>query len=139
METLNRNIALLTIRLLLGLIFLMQGYGKVFGWGVDNIYKSMFLPYSDKLPVFLLEITAYYTSYVELVGGLFLVVGLFRNYTLYALASVLIIVTLGHGLSEPIWDLQHVMYRAILLITLLLLPEKWDVFSIDFLMKNSKS
>ena len=132
----NKNIGMLILRLLLGFIFLMQGYGKVFNWGVDNIYQSAFLPYSEYLPEFLLKITAYYTSYIELIGGLLLVFGLFRNYSLYALGSVLVIVTFGHGLSEAIWDMQHVMYRAIILIPLLLLPEEWDKFSIDKLLKR---
>lgn len=74
---------------------------------------------------------AYYTSYIELLGGLLLVLGFKRDYALYALASVLVIVTFGHGLAEPIWDLSHVIYRAILLIFLLIMPKEWDKFSID--------
>ena len=134
----NKIIATLTVRLILGFIFLMQGIGKVFTWGVDNMYKSdMFhRAYKDLLPDFVIKFTAYYTSYVELVGGLFLVLGLRINYTLYALASVLVIVTFGHGLVEPIWDLTHVMYRTILLVTLLLLPKEWDRISIDYLFEK---
>ncbi len=133
----NKVVAVTTIRLVLGFIFLMQGYGKVFKFGLDNVYTNFFLPtYQELLPSFLLQATAYYTSYVELVGGLFLVIGFCRDYALYALASVLVIVTFGHGLSEPIWDLSHVMYRLILLVALLLLPKVWDRFTIDrFLFK----
>ncbi|MBQ0767971.1 MAG: hypothetical protein KBT58_01675, partial [Bizionia sp.] len=58
------------------------------------------------------------------------------DYALYALASVLIIVTFGHGLAEPIWDLSHVMYRTILLVALLLLPKHWDTFSVDNIIKK---
>jgi len=130
---LNRSIAVLTIRLILGFIFLMQGFGKVFKWGVENLYKMDFFPgtYKDVLPDFLIYATAYYTSYVELIGGFLLVLGLKRDFALYALASVLVIVTFGHGLAEPIWDLSHVMYRTILLATLLLLPKEWDYYSLD--------
>ena len=135
---LNRNIAVLTIRLLLGFIFLMQGFGKVFTMGVENVYKADFFygTFKDLLPDFIISATAYYTSYIELVGGLLLVLGLKTNYALYALSSVLIIVTFGHGLAEPIWNLSHVMYRAILLISLLLLPRAWDKFSIDYLIQK---
>ncbi|MEP5611954.1 MAG: DoxX family membrane protein [Cyclobacteriaceae bacterium] len=137
---LNQQIAVLTIRLLLGFIFLMQGIGKIFTFGVENVYQNFFYSaYSELLPAFLLKITAYYTSYVELLGGILLILGLFRNYTLYAFASVLVIVSFGHGLIEPIWDLSHVMYRAILLIALLLLPDYWDRFSIDELRKKKSS
>ena len=127
---------MLTARLLLGFIFLMQGYGKVVTMGVDTVYDAFFLPYNEFLPDTLTLATAYYTSYVELLGGLLLLLGLFRNYALYALASVLVIVTFGHGLVSPIWDLQHVMYRAILLIPLLLLPQEWDRFRLDYYLKR---
>lgn len=129
---LNQQIAVLTIRLLLGFIFLMQGFGKVFTFGIENVYKNFFATEKyEILPSFLTYATAYYTSYVELIGGLLLVIGFKRDYALYALASVLVIVTFGHGLAEPIWDLSHVMYRAILLVALLLLPKEWDRFSVD--------
>lgn len=137
--TLNRKIALLTMRLLLGFIFFMQGYGKVFQWGVDNVYQNFFIgTYRELLPDFLIRFTAYYTSYIELICGLLLIIGLKIDWALYALASVLIIVTFGHGLAEPIWDLSHVMFRGILLIGLLLLPKAWDSFSLDALINNQK-
>ena len=130
---LNKSIAVLTIRLILGFIFLMQGIGKVFKWGVENVYNMDFFygTYKDLLPDFIIHATAYYTSYIELIAGLLVVLGLKRDYALYLLASVLVIVTFGHGLAEPIWNLSHVMYRTILLVTLLILPREWDKFSID--------
>lgn len=135
--TLNQSVAILTIRLLLGFIFLMQGFGKVFKFGVSNVYNNFFKSsYDGILPDILLQATAYYTSFVELIGGLLLVIGLKRDWALYALASVLVIVTFGHGLTEPIWDLSHVMYRAMLLVSLLLLPKEWDRFSIDHLLRK---
>lgn len=130
---LNRTIAVLTTRLLLGFIFLMQGFGKVFTWGVERVYNMDFFheTYKNLLPDFITYATAYYTSYVELIGGLLLVLGFKTDYALYALASVLVIVTFGHGLADPIWDLSHVMYRAILLISILIFPKEWDRFSTD--------
>lgn len=133
----NKKIALLTIRLLLGFIFFFQGFGKLFKFGVDNVYNNFFAKtYEGILPDFLLYGTAYYTSYIEFLGGILLIIGLKRDYTLYALASVLIIVTFGHGLVEPIWDLSHVMFRAILLLALLLLPKEWDHYRLDTLLKK---
>jgi len=129
----NKTIAVLTLRLILGFIFLMQGFGKVFKWGVENVYQMDFFygRYKDLLPEFIIHATAYYTSYIELIAGLLVVLGLKRDYALYALASVLVIVTFGHGLADPVWDLSHVMYRTILLVTLLVIPREWDKFSID--------
>lgn len=136
----NKKVALLTIRLLLGFIFFFQGFGKIFKFGIDNVYNNFFAKtYSGILPEFLLQATAYYTSYVEFIGGALLVIGFKRDYTLYALASVLIIVTFGHGLVEPIWDLSHVLFRATLLLVLLLLPKSWDHYRLDTLIQKKQT
>lgn len=133
----NQTIGILISRLLLGFIFFFQGYGKVFNWGVDQFMRMDFFykPYKDILPDFLIFGTAYYTSYVELIGGFLLIIGFKRDYALYALGSVLVLVTIGHGIAEPIWDLSHVMYRAILLLGLLFLPKEWDIYSLDHWIK----
>lgn len=133
---LNRTVAAFITRVLLGIIFLMQGYGKVFTFGMDNLYKG-FAPYEKQLPKFLVVFTAYYTTYVELIGGMLLVLGLLRNYALYALGSVLLIVSFGHGLSQPIWDLSHVFPRAVLLIALLVMPQEWDCWQLQKLLKRN--
>ncbi|HFB99674.1 MAG TPA: DoxX family membrane protein, partial [Phaeodactylibacter sp.] len=80
----NRSIALFTIRVLLGLIFFMQGFGKVFTWGVPNVYNNVFAAYEETfLPIVLLKFIAYYTSYIELLGGFLLILGLVRDTVLY--------------------------------------------------------
>lgn len=135
----NRQIAVLTIRLLLGFIFFFQGFGKVFKFGLDAVSQNFFIKsYGDLLPDFLLIFTAYYTSLVELIAGLLLIIGLKRDLALYFLASVLVIVTFGHGLKDPIWDLSHVMYRTILLVSLLWIPKEYDLYSVDYWI-NRKS
>jgi len=134
----NKIIGVFILRVLLGLIFMMQGFGKVFTWGLENVYQ-MFQPYDETfLPKFLLVFAAYFTSYVELIGGFLLVIGLFRNYALYALGIVLLIVSFGHGLSAPIWDLSHVFPRAVLLIALLLLPEEWDKWQVEKVIRRPR-
>ena len=135
----NRQVAVLTLRLLLGCIFFFQGFGKIFKFGMEAVYKNFFqASYAELLPDFLLVFTAYYTSWVELIGGALLIIGFKRDIALYFLASVLVIVTLGHGLLEPIWDLSHVMYRTILLIALLLLPREYDRYAVDFLINKKQ-
>ena len=138
--TKNRQAAVLIVRLVLGFIFLMQGYGKVFTIGVANVHDGFFAEtYKDLLPTFVTYATAYFTSYAELLGGLLLVLGLKRDYALYVLGIVLVIVTFGHGLATPIWDLSHVMYRLMLLVTLLVVPKSWDAFSVDALLRKNKN
>lgn len=119
-------------RALLGIIFLMQGYGKVFTIGVPEVYEMFFKDFeSTFLPKWLIVGTAYFSSYIELIAGFFLIIGLFRKYALFLLAIDLLVVSFGHGLMQPIWDLQHVIPRAILLSALLLFPDEWDKWNVD--------
>lgn len=125
------------IRVLLGIIFFMQGYGKVFTMSVSKVYELFFKSFETTfLPKWLILATAYYTSYIELIGGFLLITGLFRKYAMYLLAINLLVVSFGHGVMEPIWDLSHVMPRAILLSALFFLPATWDKWNIDALMKH---
>ena len=136
-QTTMQTTGLLFIRVLLGIIFFMQGYGKVFSIGVSKIYTMFFAIYQTTfLPKWLIISTAYYTSYVELICGMLLIIGLFKKYALYFLAADLLIVSFGHGLMEPVWDLSHVVPRAILMAALLLLPTQWDKWNIDSLLRR---
>lgn len=131
-ETVFRIPGMFFIRTLLGIIFLMQGYGKIFTMGIPYVYDRFFKVFEDGfLPKWLIVSAAYYTSYAELIGGLLLVAGLFRIYAMFLLALDLLIVSFGHGLLEPIWDLGHVVPRAILLSALFLLPSSWDSWNAD--------
>ena len=134
-----RAAGVLFIRALLGIIFLMQGFGKIFTIGVANVYGMFFKDFEKTiLPNWLIWSTAYYTSYVELICGFLLIIGLFKKYVLYLLGADLLVVSFGHGLMQPIWDLQHVIPRAILLIPLFLLPQEWDKWKTDkFLEKDT--
>jgi uncharacterized membrane protein YphA (DoxX/SURF4 family) len=137
----SRAAGILFIRALLGIIFLMQGFGKVFTFGVPKVYGMFFKDFrATFLPNWVIWATAYYTSYVELICGFLLLIGLFRKCCLYLLAIDLVVVSFGHGLLEPIWDLSHVMPRAILLAALLLLPAEWDRWNVDRLfMENNQT
>lgn len=133
METNQQRIAVaFFLRVLLGLIFMMQGWGKIMTFGMDNLYKNGFASFEETfLPVFLIKFSLYFTTYVELIGGFLLVVGLWRKYAYYAFIIVLLIVSFGHGLQSPIWDLQHVIFRTVLLSACLMIPSEWDQWQLD--------
>lgn len=131
----NRQITLLIARLLLGIIFFMQGYGKVFTWKVEDVFERFFKPFTTyHLSEPFLRVIAYYTSYTELIAGFLLIIGLFRNVSLYVLGSVLVIVSFGHGLASPIWPLDDVLFRFMLLAFLLWMPDEQDVWRMDRLI-----
>ncbi len=134
----NRAIALLTVRLVLGFIFAFQGIGKVFKWGIENVYLNSFESYEKYFSEYILYAVTYYTSYVELIAGILLLIGIWRDYALYALATVLVIVSFGHGVDAPIWPLEHVIFRLMLLVTLLLLPKEWDKIQADHFLSYRK-
>lgn len=139
-DQLNKALAVFTLRQLLGFILLMQGIGKVFQMGVQQVYEGYFIAgmklNETFLPEWVLQFTAYFTSYAELICGFLLIIGLLRDYALATMALVLIIVSFGHGLVEPIWSLEHVFFRGALLVAIWLLPRKWDTLRLDAFIFN---
>jgi uncharacterized membrane protein YphA (DoxX/SURF4 family) len=136
MTTNNPAFGLFFLRTLLGAIFLMQGWGKVFQFGIWGVYENFFKPFEAMLPKPLLVAVLLFTTFSELLGGALLLLGWLRWWTYRVLAVVLLVVSLGHGLESPIWDLQHVLFRAAILAPLFFLPEEWDRWSLDFQLKK---
>ncbi len=135
----NRAAALFLARVLLGLIFFWQGFHKVFVWGVEGVYERAFQPLEATfLPGFVLWGTAYFTSWVELLAGGLLILGVARRAALYALGLVLLVVSFGHGLQEGIWDLHHVLFRGGLVVFLLWTDEAQDRWQLERLWKNRR-
>lgn len=130
----NRAWALLVARLILGLIFFMAGVWKVFGLGPLEHARRLFVePYVHTfLPRWALWATGTVVPVVELVAGGLLLLGLRIRDALLALGAVLVLVTFGHLLLEPLYEFHtHVIPRAALLIFLLAMPAAEDRFSMD--------
>lgn len=138
----SRAFALFFIRALLGITFFWQGFMKVFQFGTDQVYNYFFLEQMKLgetwMPAWLLQFTAYFTSYAELIGGALLVLGFLRSYTYWMMGIVLLVVAFGHGVAEGIWAMDHVMYRSVLLLALLLLPSAYDRWHLDRLVFGTK-
>lgn len=140
MEFEGTHAAYLIARLFLGILFFVQGYDKVFRVKVQTVYTTM-LPSFNRINMnpILVKVMAYITSYLELIGGFMLILGLFTKGVLLVLGVDLLIVAIGLGILTPMWDMQHAFPRLILLLVLLILPDYWNVFSLDELLKlNSK-
>src|SRR5690348_18450712 len=130
----NRAWALLVARLILGLIFFMAGVWKVFGLGPLEHARRLFVePYVHTfLPRWSLWATGTVVPVVELVAGGLLLLGLRIRDALLALGAVLVLVTFGHLLLEPLYEFHtHVIPRAALLLFLLAMPAAEDPFSMD--------
>lgn len=129
----QRSWALLFARLVLGLIFFMAGISKVFQLGPLAHARKYFLPFAGTfLPVWSLWLVGVTIPFVELLAGALLLIGLRVREALIALGGVLVIVTFGHLLREPLFNLTgHVIPRLALLLFLLWCPREQDRYSID--------
>lgn len=131
--------AILFARLVLGLIFFMAGVFKVFSLTPVGHVRKWFLPYQETfLPTWSLWVVGLAIPFVELLAGALLLAGWRVYHALLALGIVLVIVTFGHLLSEPLYPFhEHVIPRLGLLLFLLLVPRHQDRFSLDRLLTRS--
>jgi uncharacterized membrane protein YphA (DoxX/SURF4 family) len=120
-------------RLVLGLIFFMAGVHKVFTQGALEHARQWFLPFRDTfLPVWSLWAVGVAIPFVELVAGGLLLVGWQIRGALIALGGVLVVVTFGHLLHEPLYPFhEHVIPRLALLVFVLAMPRDDDRFALD--------
>jgi uncharacterized membrane protein YphA (DoxX/SURF4 family) len=136
----NRSWALLFARQVLGLIFFMAGFWKVFQLGPLQHARKYFLPFADTfLPAWSLWAVGVAIPFVELVAGALVILGLRVREALVALGFVLAIVTFGHLLKEPLYEFHtHVIPRLALLLFVLVLPREDDRFSLDHFLARRK-
>jgi uncharacterized membrane protein YphA (DoxX/SURF4 family) len=132
-----RSWALLFARLILGLIFFMAGWYKVFQLTPIGHVQKWFLPYQDTfLPIWSLWAVGLAIPFIELAAGALLLLGFRVHAALVSLGFVLAIVTFGHLLKEPLYPFhEHVFPRLALLLFLLALPRADDRFSLDHFLQ----
>ena len=139
-SNIDRAWAVLFARLVLGLIFFMAGVMKVFQLGPLNHARKYFLPFADTfLPVWSLWAMGVVIPFVELIAGGMLILGIRVREALVALGFVLVVVTFGHLLAQPLYEFHtHVIPRLALLLFVLMLPRNDDSFSIDYFVLRQK-
>ena len=132
--------AILFARAVLGFIFFMAGCWKVFTLGPAGHVRRYFLPFQDTfLPAWSLWTVGSIIPFIELAGGALVIIGLFTRPALVSLGIVLVIVTFGHLLKEPLYAFhEHVIPRLGLLLLVLLMPAEADRYSIDALVRRSR-
>ena len=125
--------AVLLARIVLGLIFFMAGVFKVFELGPLEHARRFFLPYTDTfLPVWSLWLVGTLVPIVELAAGGLLLVGWRVRWACVAIGCVLVVVTFGHLLRDPLYAFnEHVIPRLALVLFLLAMPASADRFSLD--------
>ena len=132
----NDSIALLLLRIVTGILFFFQGYDKIFNIKIRNVVKT----FNDPLNKFqirqgILMPLITLSSFIELISGLLLIIGLFRNSALILLSFNMICVALTFSLIKPMWDMKFYFPRLIFLIFLLIGLPGHDIFSLDWIFK----
>jgi uncharacterized membrane protein YphA (DoxX/SURF4 family) len=135
LDATDRAWALALARLVLALIFCMAGCYKVFEQGPLQHARQWFLPYRDTfLPVWSLWAVGTAIPFVELIAGAMLLIGWRVREALRALGIVLVIVTFGHLLRDPLYAFhEHVIPRLALVVFLLAMPRADDRYTVDHL------
>lgn len=131
----NKEIAILTARIFLGCLFFFQGYDALFRVKMRSVVETFEFPLANKgIPKFLLVLGAWFTSLSELTGGFLLMIGLFSSLASILLAADLVFVAITFSIIRPMWDMQFVFPRLLLLLLIMFLPREWDIFSLDYLL-----
>ena len=131
----HESIALCFLRVFTGMLFLFQGYDKIFRMRMDNLIETIKPAYLNiGIPISMIRLFAYFTSYIELVGGFLLILGLLKITALYALGFDLLIASIGMAILNPMWDMKHVFPRLILVIFLIIYPTAADLLALDHII-----
>jgi uncharacterized membrane protein YphA (DoxX/SURF4 family) len=138
----SRTGAIFFARVVLGLIFFMAGFWKVFQLGPVQHARRFFVdPYAQTfLPRWSLWATGVTVPAVELVAGALLLIGWHARPALFALGGVLVLVTFGHLLLDPLYEFHtHVIPRTALLLFVLVMPRGEDRISLDYGLARRRS
>lgn len=138
-QEVERSWAILFARGILGFIFFMAGVWKVFTLGPLEHARQLFIaPYAETfLPAWVLWVMGTTIPLIELLAGALVLIGFRTREALIALGGVLVVVTFGHLLLEPLYEFHtHVIPRAALLLFLLVMPRENDWFSVDLWLKR---
>ena len=133
-DIINKNVmAVFIARIFLGFLFFFQGFDAVFNIKVKGVIQAIEEPLASKgIARSFILFGAYYTSYVELIAGFCLIIGFAKYYSLYLLGFDLVFDSVAFGIVKPMWDMQFVFPRIVLLLFFLVAPSEWDVLSIDY-------
>ena len=119
----------------MGSLFFFQAYDKVFRVTLSKVCDEVSRGTSEKsIPEWFARLSVFSTSYLELIGGLMLMLGLFTTPVLVIFGVHMLLVMIAFGYLQGVWDTRHVFPRFALLILLLLLPKEWNQWAIDALL-----
>ncbi len=133
----NKSIALFLLRAVTGILFFSQGYDKIFIVKIKKVIEAFQNPIEKSwIPNALLYPFSWITSSAEMIGGIFLILGLFREAALLTLGINMLLVAFAFSSIKAMWDMHHYFPRFLFILILLLLPAEWDRWTIDALLAH---
>ena len=133
--------AIFFARWVLGLIFFMAGWWKLVELTPAGHVELYFIgQFADTwIPTWLLWAVGATIPFVELLAGGLQCLGLRVREALVALGALLVVVTYGHLLLEPLFSTTgHIFPRLVLLLFLLAAPRGDDRLSLDAWLARRK-
>src|SRR5687767_830610 len=108
---------------------------------IGHAQKLFIGPYVGTwIPLWMLWTVGTVIPVVEFVAGWMVVVGWRVRECLVALALILMTVTYGHLLIEPLFNFNgHVIPRALMLLVVALLPRDADWYSVDYWLGRQRA
>lgn len=129
--------AALFVRLILGMLFLLQGYDKIFRIGLKQTEDTVAGALNKTgIPGSFVRLITAVSSYTELICGLLLIAGWFIYPALLLLSANLLMVVFAMSLRESLWDMRYVWPRIVLIVFLFLIPETAHRISIDHILNT---
>lgn len=135
------NIATVAVRAILGVLFLMAGWWKVFVLTPQAHAEQFFIGWfgDSWIPHAVLWTLGLSIPVLELAAGLLLVLGWRLRETLAVLAGLLVLTTYGHALREPLFNIDgHTFTRLALIVFLLMAPGGVDRLSLDHWLRRRR-
>ncbi|MCE3258832.1 MAG: DoxX family protein [Bacteroidetes bacterium] len=125
------------VRTFTGVIFLFQGYDKLFNLKIKGVAETFYLEaQKEHVPRPFVTLIAGFTSATEFFGGLLLILGLFKTVVLALLGLDIVLVAIAFSFVEPVWNMRHVFPRLVLIAALLAFPSEWEAYSLDRLIAH---
>jgi putative oxidoreductase len=130
-------IAILTVRLFVGILFFFQGYDKIFRVGVKRLVQTLNTGMANgSMNESILRPLAISSSWIEMISGFLLFVGFAKPIAMAALCFNLLVVSIGFSRFNPIWNESHVFVRLTSIIFLMMIPSSMDIYSLDYFINQ---
>ena len=126
----------LLVRVLLGVLFFMQGYDKIFKIRIAGVMDVTATPGMERIfGKNMLRMAIGLSSWAELLGGALLILGFQRDVALILLSANMLAVGIVFSLNKPMWNMEFYFPRMAMLVFLAIIPPGWDIWSVDWMMR----